>query len=70
MGGSVNSLRLKLLAEPALRLAHEMLLFPSEELSTFPGQVQSGPGTDKAAEAARAEAPSAFALNEPVTNSN
>ncbi|MFC0195133.1 hypothetical protein, partial [Aureimonas pseudogalii] len=32
--------------EPALRLAHEMLLFPSEELSTFPGQVQDGGGLD------------------------
>jgi NAD(P)-dependent dehydrogenase (short-subunit alcohol dehydrogenase family) len=27
----------------ALRLANEMLLFPSEELSTFPRQVQSNP---------------------------
>jgi hypothetical protein len=29
----------KFLPEPSLRLAHEMLLFPSEELSTLPGQV-------------------------------
>lgn len=35
-----NGLRLEVLAEPALRFSHEMLSFPSEELSTFLGQVQ------------------------------
>jgi len=32
-------LRLMFLPKPALQLAHRMLLFPSEELSTFPKQV-------------------------------
>src|ERR1700689_399755 len=36
-----NGFGRKFLPEPSLRLAHEMLLFPSEELSTFPRQVQS-----------------------------
>jgi hypothetical protein len=35
-----NGFGRKFLPEPSLRLAHEMLLFPSEELSTFPRQVQ------------------------------
>ena len=34
-----NGFGRKFLPEPSLRLAHEMLLFPSEELSTFPRQV-------------------------------
>src|ERR1700684_1626484 len=37
-----NGFGRKFLPEPSLRLAHEMLLFPSEELSTFPRQVQPG----------------------------
>lgn len=41
-----SDLRLELLAEPALRFAHEMLPFPSEELSTFPGQVHPPVGND------------------------
>jgi hypothetical protein len=36
-----NGFGRKFLPEPSLRLAHEMLLFPSEELSTFPRQVHS-----------------------------
>jgi hypothetical protein len=39
-----NGFGRKFLPEPSLRLAHEMLLFPSEELSTFPRQVQSPRG--------------------------
>jgi hypothetical protein len=35
-----HGLRLKFLPEPALRLAHEMLLLPSEELPSFARQVQ------------------------------
>ncbi|WP_293809529.1 hypothetical protein, partial [uncultured Bosea sp.] len=36
-----NGLRLEFLPQPALPLAHEMLLLPSEELSSLPGQVHS-----------------------------
>ncbi|WP_293811501.1 hypothetical protein, partial [uncultured Bosea sp.] len=36
-----NGLRLEFLPQPALPLAHEMLLLPSEELSSLLGQVQS-----------------------------
>jgi hypothetical protein len=38
-----NGFGFEFLPEPSLRLAHEMLLFPSEELSAFPGQVQATP---------------------------
>src|ERR1700689_1223560 len=39
-----NRFGFKFLPEPSLRLAHEMLLFPSEELSTSPRQVHHDPG--------------------------
>src|SRR5208282_5368814 len=45
-----NGFGFKFLPEPSLRLAHQMLLFPSEELSTFSGQVHSDQGSQYASE--------------------